>query len=221
MPKRTIALITVITLITLLLVTAAFIQLKKDTPITGEPQRTSQPQISKTIEKRASLSFSPQVASTSSIPSRVDILADTGGLAITGVQVELEYDPTKISNVSLIPVTVNNLFGDKGQVLIQELRPSAGRISYAVVISPDANEVKGVGPIIGLSFTAAPGATGETQIKFLDKSLVTMLGSTESVLKGTVPLSITFTNTIVPSQGVPINPQEPAIIISPTQTPTQ
>lgn len=221
MPKRTIALISIIGIIAILLVIAAFIQMTRDgsggaTTVNETPtQETTGEDL-----KKASLSFIPSSVSASAAASQVEIVADTGGLGVTGVQVELEYDPTKISNVQLVPAP-NSLFGTNGQVLIEELRPETGRISYAVVISPSAEEVKGIGSIIGLSFTAVPGATGTTEIKFLEKSLVTVFGASESVLKGTVPLTITLPGLTQPTpldQGAPQNPQDP--ILQPTQPTT-
>lgn len=217
MPKRTIALITIIAIIAILLVIAAFIQLTKDTPEGTSTVNTTPPQ--QNIDgdiKRASLSFNPSTASASFTPSRVEIVADTGGLEVTGVQLELEYDPTKLSNVQIFPVTANNLFGTGSQVLIQELRPEVGRISYAVVINPTADEVKGIGSIIGLSFSAVPGASGETEIKFLEKSLVTIFGTTESALKGTVPLTVTLNSATGSGQVT-----QPFIQPSPTAIPIQ
>jgi len=215
MPKRTIMLIGIIGLIAVILVIAAFVQMtKKPAPIenpTNPPKNENSQKLEATpVEKTVSFSFSPQEVTSSSFPkTKVDIIVDTGGESIMGVQVELEYDPTKITQVALVPSSVNSLFGTSGQELINNIRAEAGRVSYALVINPSANEVKGIGSVGTLEFQSVNGTTGTTEIKFLEKSLATSLRSRISVLKATTPLTITLSSSS--SAGVQIQ--------SPTKAP--
>lgn len=219
MPKRTIMLIGIIGLIAVILVIAAFVQMTKNSSPADEPAAPSKNDTTQKIEttpveKKVLLSFDPQQVTSASFPTtKANIIVDTGGENITGVQVELEYDPTKITRVSILPPTTNSLFGTSGQELINTTRPEAGRISYALVISPSANEVKGIGSVGILEFQAVSGAVGTTEIKFLEKSLATSLRSKESVLKATTPLTITLSSSS--SAGIQI--QSPSPTIPPVQ----
>lgn len=197
MPRRTIALFIVIALITALLVFAAFSQLKGDRnqADTNKSTTNNEKAINPTqlVKKTVSLSFSPSEIQSTGGLTRADIIADTGGSEIAGIQVELQYDPKKITNVTILPATTNSLFGKNGQELIKEVRQDAGRISYAIVIDQTAPEVKGIGNIATLQFQALQGTSGSTQITFLERSLATTLKTQQSLLKGTVPLTISVT----------------------------
>lgn len=195
MPKRTLLLIIIIGTITILLVVAAFLQMRNAPKPTGIPTQEPPTQtISRTeVPKTASLSFSPSNIDTNSAVYKSDIIVDTGGSPITGVQAELQYDPARITNVSILPPVVNGIFGKSGQILINEIRQDVGRISYAVVINVDAEQVRGIGSIATIQFSLVSTAIpSPSEITFLEKSIVTSLGTNSSLLKGSSPLIISI-----------------------------
>ncbi len=192
MPKKTTILILILAAVTGILLFLAISETKK-------PQTPSRPvaPTKKPVEKTAKVFFSPQnldlSSGTASPTSSVDIMVDTGKAAIAGVQAELAYDPKALSNVRLVPATdQSSFFGSTSVVLFNEASQQTGRISYAIAISPGGNARKGVGKIATLTFQKAFNAPSATQVAFLDKTLVTILGENESVLKESIPLNITL-----------------------------
>ena len=145
-------------------------------------------------------SFNPQnvdLSSGSVAPaSTVEIMVDSGGQNITGVQVELQFDPKALASVKLLPeANATSFFGSTVSVLFNDVNTQTGRISYATAIPPGGTPKKGVGKIATLNFQKAYGAPSSTQIVFLDKTLVTVLGANQSALKATVPLNIVLSQT--------------------------
>lgn len=209
MPKKTTILIILLAITTGVLVFFA---------ITSGSQKELQEGIttvpkSKVVEKTAKIFFNPQNIDVSASPPgdiyTVDILVDTGGVEITGVQAELQFDQKAIVNVGLSPtVEVNSFFGGTANVPLNEVNLETGRISYIITVGPDQTSKKGIGKIATLSFQKAFNSPPATTISFLNKTLVTKLGANESILKETTPLNIilstqTTTAPFIPPTTVP------------------
>ena len=199
MPKKTTILILILTAVTGVLLFLAVSEGRKP----QAPKATTTP-TKKQVQKTARVFFSPQnidlsSASVSTV-STVDILVDTGGSQIAGVQVEAQYDPKSLTNLSLIPAAHSQgFFGNQANILFNEIIPATGRISFAIAISPDQSPKNGVGKIATLSFQRNFNATSSaTTINFLDKTIVTILGENESVLKESLPLNITLSTQATP-----------------------
>src|SRR5579864_2390218 len=100
MSKRTLALIAALTAITALLLVAALssptIHPKKQAILTTP---TVTPYIGHTT-----LSLVP-AAGTASLTPPININVDSGGDNLTGVQVEIAYDPAVVTNVHIAPAT--------------------------------------------------------------------------------------------------------------------
>jgi len=221
MPKKTTILIVVLAIVTAVLLFLAVTQGSKQ--ITNNQSATPTPHV---VAKTAKVFFNPQnvdLAGSSATPESVDIMVDTGNGEAAGVQAEMQFDPTALTNVKLVPASdASGFFGAGANVLFNDVNPTTGRISYAIAIGPSQASKKGVGKIATLTFQKSFNATGSaTKINFLDKTLVTVLGENESVLKETSPLNITFTN----SSSVPnsVAPVISPIITAPltNTTPTQ
>lgn len=204
MPRKTTILIVVLAIVTAVLLFLAVTQGSKQ--ITNNQNATPTPHV---VAKTAKVFFNPQnvdLAGSSATPESVDIMVDTGNSEATGVQAEMQFDPTALTNVKLVPSSdAAGFFGAGANVLFNDVNPTTGRISYAIAIGPSQSSRKGVGKIATLTFQKSFNATGSaTKINFLDKTLVTVLGENESVLKETSPLNITFTsanntpNTVAP-----------------------
>ncbi len=172
----------------------------------------------KVVEKTTKVFFNPTSVSVSSAPISTDIMIDTGGSKIAGVQAELQYDPKAITNVKVNPASdTTGFFGPSATVLFNDVIQASGRISYVIAISPGESGKSGVGKIGTITFTKSPTATSSsTTINFLDKTLVSVLDANDSALKETVPLQITFSNA-APVRTVPLTSPAVTVPVSPTQ----
>lgn len=192
MPKQTTLLILVLAIVTGILV---FLALKNQT-FKPSPKTQVLAPTQKPVEKTARVFFSPANVDLSNLSassnSTVDIMVDSGGADIAGVQAELSYDPKALTNIKLIPtLDATGFFGTGATVLFNEVKQDTGRISYAVAITQGQGAKKGVGKIATLSFQKIAGsAVAATSVTFLDKTLVTKLGVNESALKEATPLNI-------------------------------
>ena len=119
-------------------------------------------------------------ASSVSGSYEVDINIDTDKNEITGVQLELTFDPSKLTKVNIVPGDF--LLGPA--VLIKDIDTKNGRITFALGNKPGEKAVKGSGTVAVLSFSkAAPEATN---INFLPHTAVSAPGYNQSVLRETV-----------------------------------
>ena len=196
MPKRTVILIVILTLLTGVLVFLAMKNERQDLPpesdVADAPFDAPQQ-----LEKTATIVFEPTtveaVPSTASA-STVDVFFDSTEHTVDNIQLELQYDPEVLTNVSITAPAIN-FFGEAGSyvVPIQTVDRALGRISYAIAINPQVDAVRGVGQIAQISFSVNPQATvSETQIKVLDRSMANETTSHESVLAPVDPLIITI-----------------------------
>lgn len=193
MPRKTTILIVILALITGVLIFLA-IRSDKTQEFVNKTLNNSTP-TPIVISPYATLSFPTQEIDLSGKigTQSVDVMIDTNSQPVAGVQVELSYDPTILTNMrTSSPITP--ILGAKPLVLINKVDPTQGRISYAAGITATNGEVNGRGSIVTLSFTvnSAKGVP-LTQISFLPKSMVTSLLTPESVLKSSTPLKIILT----------------------------
>ena len=142
------------------------------------------------------LSFGEPVATSSSISNLTYTLAiniETGNNKAAAVQLELQFDPKVLTNVSIAP----GVFFKNPIVLLNQIDAKTGRISYAFGISPAEQGVNGKGIAATLTFEAKSGTPQQTSILFLPKTLVTAQGVAQTVLKTTT--NALFTVGVVPS----------------------
>lgn len=181
MPRKTLALITGLVLVTVILfVVALRAGQQQNAPSTPQPTQVVQ-QPEPTTPANTVLALAPNPLTVA--PGRqgtAEVTIDTSDNDVTAVQLELGYDPTVISNVKVIP---GALIANPA-VLIDKNDPTAGRYTYAFGITPNGTPVKGTGVVATVTFTARANATGkETQLGLLPTSLVTARGIANSVLK--------------------------------------
>lgn len=135
----------------------------------------------KTDFAHTSLSISEEPrASTVSGTFEVGITIDTDKNEITGVQLELTFDPSILGRVDIKPGD----FLKNPAVLIKDIDIKNGRITYALGNRPGEKAVKGTGTVAILSFSK--GSQVETGINFLPHTAVSSPGHNQSVLKETV-----------------------------------
>lgn len=196
MPKKTTILIVILAIITGILI---FVAVRSDqSQVTDQITGTAARPTPAATKPFASLSFSPPIIDAHSGPGteKIDIILDTRGNKVAGAQVELSYDPTILTNVTLNPLVPDQLFGSNPTVLISSVDKTQGRITYAITISGNDSEKIGKASILSISFTINRfSGTPATQISFLAKSAVTTLDPRNgSVLKSTTPLKIMLTS---------------------------
>lgn len=146
------------------------------------------------VEKTATVSFSPTILDLSKVGSTsaaVNVMAAAGKTPVTGVQVEILYDPTVITSVKMLPPDLtNSLFGEAtNYITLFTDTKTPGKFMTAVAINLSGTPVSGMGSIGKLSFTVVKSMP-QTQISFGKKTIVTARTTQESILNFTTPLTI-------------------------------
>jgi hypothetical protein len=118
-------------------------------------------------------------------------MVNSGEAQISGVQLELAYDPQVFSSLTVSKPTPS-FFGKEGDfiVLSDDVDNKQGRVSYTVAITLGKDGIAGTGKVVTINYQLKPTVTSPTQITFLNKTKVTSLGVFPSVLKDTTPLTI-------------------------------
>lgn len=180
MPRKTLALIVGLVLVTIVLF---FIALQ-----TGQKQMKQQ---KIQDQMQAQVSPTPDVAHTvlamspnpvevgSGKTGSVDVTIDTADNNATAVQLELLYEPTMISNVKVVSGT----FFPNAAVLLNKNNLQTGRYTYAFGIQPGQKPVKGKGIVAKITFVTKGTIGKQSQIVLQPTSLVTARGVASSVLK--------------------------------------
>jgi hypothetical protein len=130
------------------------------------------------------LSFESASLPTAAVQS-VNVVADSGTNKITGVQLELSFDPKLISGVT---VTSGNLIPEPVE-LLNKVDATNGRITYVIGVPIGGSGVQGKGTVATISYNEI-GAKGTlSEIKFLPKTLVAIEGFSATALKSSFDYS--------------------------------
>lgn len=217
MPRKTLALILGLVLVTVILFIIAIQTGKNQTNQMEQAklQATPTPDVAHTV-----LSMSPDpVEVVSGVTGTVSVNIDPSDNPVTAIQLEILYDPTMLSNVKVTP---GPLFST-GVGLINKNDVQTGRYTYAVGISPSQNPVseKGVAALISFVPRGVPGK--QSQIILQPTSLATARGVASSVLKsgkGATVVIVTSTNSNSKVQGakVKVTPTPIERYITPTDS---
>jgi hypothetical protein len=181
MPKKTLALITGLVLVTVILfVVALRAGQQQNAPSTPEPTQSAQaPEPSTPAHTVLSVGPNPLTVAPGQ-QGRAEVMIDTSDNDVTAVQLELGYDPNILTNVKVTPGTLIT----NPAILIDKNDPAAGRYTYAFGITPNGTPVKGTGVVATVTFTVRANAVGkDTQLGLLPTTLVTARGVANSVLK--------------------------------------
>jgi hypothetical protein len=189
MSKRTLILIIFLTVLTAFFVYLAVSQ-------NSLPQPTQNTQTNVIPTTKPSQAFTT-LALQSQTPTLVAVTIDTHGKKnkVTAVQLELSYDPQKVSGVTVTP----GKFIGTTTPLINRIDEKQGRITYALAIQPSGKGVTGSGTVATISFQ--PRGTGTMELKVLPTTLVTAEGVSESVLRQATGTTITLSS--APLQSTP------------------
>lgn len=185
MNKKTLLLILGLAAITILLIVVA-VTPKKQITSPQTPKAVITPEIKKA---NTLLSFSPASLSVSSNSGSLDVTIDPKGDKITGVQLEIKYDPAVLSDVNITP---SDLFKN-ALVLRKNIDKTKGDISFVLGVPPTTDAEKGEGKVAVITFNVLDKTNGQTVVRFLPDTLVTAEGLNYSVLKKTTDATIIFT----------------------------
>lgn len=183
MPKRTLLLIVVLIIATVGLISLS-LYTNKPKPKPVAEKQTPGP------ETKLILS-DPRPAGDSANPElmAVDVNMETGSNRVTGIELELKYDPAAITNVDI----TKGPFADSMLDLVpKKINTTEGKIFYTIITPPsrDKAPVNGKGTVATITFTESSNF-GTTSINFIPgKTNVIAEGILQSVLKST--LSTTF-----------------------------
>lgn len=181
MSKRTIGLIVALFVITVILLLVALSGNKSVAPSNPTSMLPSPTPFAQSL-----LTFSPATLTASTAGQQTaSISLNTNANDVTGVQLELSYDPKAISNVTID----NGTMFPNPLVLRKKIDPQAGTITYVYAITPAQQSHKGIGTVAVITFTPnvqAVGTTGtkltQTMIKLLPKSEISARGIEKSVM---------------------------------------
>lgn len=181
MPRKTLALISGLVIVTVILFVVALRagQQSQAPSVPAEPsQGAMQPE--PTTPAHSVLTVGPNPLNVApGTQGKAEVTIDTSDNEVTAVQLELGYDPNILSNVK---VTTGPAFTNSVP-LIDKNDAQAGRYTYAVGITPSATPLTGTGVVATITFTVKAGATGATQLGLLPNSLITARGVANSVMK--------------------------------------
>jgi len=176
MSKRTLFLILALAIITFVLLIMAIYQ--PQTPETTQVTPTPEKPTAQTV-----LSFGTPSAkassSASAISYTVPINISTEKNKVKIVQLELQYDPYLLMDVTATPGS----FMKNPTVLLDHIDQETGRVSYALGLESEQEGIMGKGTIANLIFSVKTQTQKKTAIIFLPKTLVTADDLSESALK--------------------------------------
>lgn len=223
MPRKTLALILGLVLVTVVLFVIA---LRTNNPQPGKDDiaAPSAAPVEPTPAARSVLTLSPNpVTVRPGQKGSVDVVIDTADHEVTGVQLEIAYDPNIISNVKAVP---GPLFQKTPTVLYDKFDnndPKSGRYTFAPVLQPNQEPIRGTGVVATVTFTARGALGTQTQLALLGPdpsiaekpgTLVTARGAENSVLRMTdqVGALVVISNdaTSSPASRGQSDPQAPA-----------
>jgi hypothetical protein len=132
----------------------------------------------KTTLSLGDLSVVPSTSS-SMITYSVPINISTNQNKVTAVQLEIQYNPEALTDVSV----ATGSFFPNPDVLLNLNDTKTGRISYSFSVGLTGQGVNGEGTVANITFSANPFPLRQTDLILLPKTLVTATGIRESVLK--------------------------------------
>lgn len=190
MPKKTLALISGLVVVTIVLF---IIALRAGQQAPSNQAATVAHNATPAVPAHTVLAIGPNPLTVAPAQQgSVNVTINTSDNNVTAVQLELGYDPNIVSNVKVTP---GPLFTSP-VILIDKNNPLSGRYTYAFGITPSGQPVKGTGVVATVTFTTKATAGGKTtQIGLLPTSLVTARGVAQSVLKNASGTVITISAT--------------------------
>ena len=176
LPKRNLLIITTLALITIILLT--FSLFPKNSSV-KQPTANMIPTPTLAPYVKSSLSLSaPKKNLNGKYSSDIEIV--TAGNKVTGVEIDLSFDPKVLTDVEIAPGT---LFTNPNTIL-KKIDPVKGLVTYTLFADAKQKSVSGEGTVAVLSFSIIPGVkTASSQINVLPATEAIAIGQFQSVLK--------------------------------------
>lgn len=199
MPRKTLALISGLVLVTVVLFFVALRAGQQQQSVPSKESPKTAVKAEPTTPAHTILTVGPNPLDVA--PGQMgtaQISVDTSDNKVTAVELELGYDPNILSNVKVVP---GPLF--KNPVVLRDKNDTVkGRYTYAFGITPSGQPVTGTGVIATVTFTPKAGTAGkQTQLGLLPTSLVTARGVADSVMKSSSGTVINITTSGANSTG--------------------
>lgn len=192
MSNRTLSLIIVLLIVTVVLL---YVALQSPSRPSSTPQTSPSP--IPTPAEQSILRLMPNPLTISSPSGQISVEVESGTNKITAVQLELSFDPTKVTGMTITPGPLL----ENPIVLFNSIDVKKGTASYALGISPTGAAKAGSGVVATIRVQTALRSNEQTTIEVLPKSLVTAEGINSSVLKTSLGTTILFTRpTTLPTQ---------------------
>ncbi|MEI8103750.1 MAG: cohesin domain-containing protein [Candidatus Moraniibacteriota bacterium] len=185
---------TIVIVVFLLIFVSAFLWKYKTTKIASQEdsQSSSQNQASgndtvssvtapKTLSVRAegTLAFSPKTLSTAVGQAfSLDAVVFPGKNKISGAELHVKYDPSKMKLVSVKPSTQFSL-----ELQVAKIDNVKGEASIALGVPLNTPSASGSDQVVAIFSFLALGATPSGTVEFLTNSLLSADGETQNVLK--------------------------------------
>jgi len=158
----------IILLIIFLLTSMVFIFIKfKYSSLTAPTASLSETSPTPTSENILSLSPNP-ITALSGKTSSADVVLEIHGNAPTLIQLEIGYEPSLLANVSIVPSD----FFVNPTILLNNINPRTGRISYAIKPSNQQALANRTGTIATVIFTPISSFAKTTTLSFLPKTVI-------------------------------------------------
>ncbi len=176
MSKKTLALIVILLILTIILLALALFQSEKPSSqpspkvIQQSPSPTEKP-VGNTTLRLSPNPVYPTTGTNSATTVTVEI--DTGTDRVTGVQLEIAYDPRVLTNMEIKP---GDFFSNPTVLPVGGVNNRTGRITFALAPSKIGESRTGMGTVAILTFIPSTNAGVEqTRIEILEKSKVSVL----------------------------------------------
>ncbi len=183
MSKKTIALIAALLLLVIVLVWIAANPKKPLTTSQNVPGAI--PTV--IVPAHTMLSLSPNsITISKATPSQLMVNIDTTDNKVNGVQMEITYNPKLVKVLDVTPGT----FLTGALPLRKIIDNQAGHLTYILALPPQQPQKQGKGTVAILSIQAVTSQSGQSQISFANRTLVTSEGIAQSVVKNTTPATI-------------------------------
>ena len=153
-------------------------------PMSSTPANKENKEVKRNVPQfpETTLNLSPDSLTLSGSGSAtIDVMINTGQNQISGAQLEIRYDPTKITITDMVP---GDFFPNVTPLLNTHDR-GRGRIDYVLAFTEEAQFKTGTGNVVTMNIMRNPNATSAatTQIDFLPKTSVRNRDQQTSLLK--------------------------------------
>ncbi len=133
---------------------------KKKNVSVSPPSATSVMPEDKTGIAQTTLAFSPSPYALTATTGSLAITIASDSNKITAAQLEISYDPTMLTNITITPGT----FFDNPLVLLKNIDSKNGKIFYAIALQPTAQAKSGAGTLATITFTSTLTPSQKTQL---------------------------------------------------------